>query len=170
MTSLIMMSIISFYPKFYVAIMRIYLQYTLENATEHALSALIKDIRRAGFIANSPSVISKSAIDINLEGNCIILRYDSAARGEWRNSPHDPPQSDIFTYRYNKQNLEYQTGAQSCNSSGNRWEKLFDPDEVVVNTLQVKKYLSYTQINITTALKHSPLIQYQEVYYVKNYN
>ncbi|WP_392559499.1 prepilin-type N-terminal cleavage/methylation domain-containing protein [Orbus mooreae] len=168
--TLIMGSIMNFYPQFHTTIMRIYLQNTLQEATEQALSGLIKDIHRAGFIANSPHLISHSAIEINAAGNCIVLRYDLTSSGQWRKFAYDPQQSDIFTYRYSKSSFDYQTGVEHCNSTATRWEKLFDPNEITVKRFKAVLNPNYVTLSITTALKHNPLIQYDVTYYVKKYN
>lgn len=168
--SIIIVSIISFYPQLHTAIMRVYLTNLLEEITEQTLAGLIKDLRRAGFIANSLTTVSKKAIEINAAGNCLILRYDVTGRGEWRDLPYDQQNSDIFTYRYNKHNLEYQPSFANCNNTAMRWEKLFDPNEVYVNQFQLKQYPLYTRIDISLQLKHYPFIQYQTTHYVKHYN
>lgn len=170
LTSVISISMVSFYSQFYAAIVRIYLQSSLEEATDHVLSSLMKDLRRAGFIANATNLRSKSAIEISDSGNCIVLRYDLTARGEWRYEPNDPQLSDVFSYRYHNNSLDYRTGIEHCGGSLPRWEKLFDPNKIKVSDFRAKQHPHYIEIRITVALKHHPLIQYQEVFYVKNYN
>ncbi|WP_392553247.1 prepilin peptidase-dependent protein [Orbus wheelerorum] len=170
LTSLIIISIISFYPKFHLTIIQIYQQHRLEVVTHQALSGLIKDIRRAGFIANSQDVITKPAIEINSDGNCIILRYDTTNSGKWRYYLYDPASSDVFAYRYHKNSLDAQSGINHCRNTSTRWEKLFDPNEVKIINFQARQHSNYTELNITVQLKHFPAIRYQTTNYVKNSN
>ncbi|WP_392562755.1 prepilin peptidase-dependent protein [Orbus sturtevantii] len=170
LTSLIMLSIVAFYPKFNLAIIKIYQQNRLEEATNQALYGLIKDIRRAGFIANSKTNITKPAIEINSTGDCIILRYDATSSGKWRYDLSNPQRSDVFAYRYYKNSLDAQSGINNCHSTQTRWDKLFDPNEIDIIHFQAKQYLHYTELNIAVQLKHYPTARYQAVYYVKNQN
>jgi len=170
LTSLIIISIVTFYPKFYLAIIQIYQQNRLEEVTHQALSGLIKDIQRAGFIANSKNVVTKPAIEINSAGNCIILRYDTTNSGKWRYYLYDPERSDVFAYRYHKNSLDAQSGINHCRSTASRWDKLFDPNEIKIINFQAKQHSNYTELNITVQLKHYPKVRYQVAYYVKNQN
>lgn len=168
LTSMLIMGIMTFYPKFQLNIIRIYHQNRLEETVNQGLSGVIKDIKRAGFIANELSSITEPAININLSKNCIIIRYDSNRTGKWRNDRVNPKNSDIFVYRYYKNNLEYQTGSTNCKGSG--WEKLFDANEVKLDAFQIKQYRHYVEIKLTASLKKYSTINYSVTQYVKTEN
>lgn len=168
LTSIIVISAMSFYPKFQMSIMRIYQQNRLEETTHQAITGLIKDIKRAGFIAGNPDNITQNAIEINPAKNCIILRYDAESTGKWRYNPQDPKTSDIFAYRYKNSNVEYQTGIIHCDGSG--WEKLFDSAEVKITRLQFKQYNHYIAVELMVSLRAHSTITYHLIQYVKHEN
>lgn len=168
LTSMLLMSLMTFYPKFQLDILKLYQQNRLEDSVNQALSGLIKDIKRAGFIADTLDKVAGRAIEINSLNNCIIIRYDSSITGMWRNNIRDPKNSDIFVYRFYKNNLEYQVGVNHCKGTG--WEKLFDNNEVKVHSLYIKQHNHYIVINMTASLKKHSSISYSVVRYVKTEN
>lgn len=169
-TSLLIICITRFYSQFHIEVSLKLQRDRLEEATHQALSGLIKDIKRAGYIANSPATIVQPAIEIDSSGTCIIIRYDSVSSGRWRYEMHEPQLSDVFAYRYTKHNLESQTGVLNCKSSSTRWEKLFDPNEIIITKFKLKKQLYYTELHIAVVSKRTSAINYQVNYYIKNEN
>ena len=79
-----MIVIMVFYPKMQMDSLIFYQQYRLEESVNQVLSGLIKDIKRAGFIANQLTNLTKSPIVISNDKQCIMIRYDLYRRGEWR--------------------------------------------------------------------------------------
>lgn len=169
-TAMITGSIMAFYPKWHFSLIAEFQRNRLQQATIQALSGLIKDIKRAGFIANISSSVNQPAIDVNIAGNCIIIRYDANSRGKWLHDPINPQLSDIFAYRYVKHNLESQTGVTNCKNTASRWEKLFDPNEMILNDFNVSHYHHYIKLRLSVSLKSNTKIDYHVVLYVKNEN
>ncbi|GAA5105387.1 prepilin peptidase-dependent protein [Orbus sasakiae] len=170
MIAMITSSIMAFYPRWHFSLIAEFQKNHLRQATTQALSGLIKDIKRAGFIANIPSTVRQSAIDINTMGNCIIIRYDANSRGNWHYDPINPQLSDIFAYRYVKHNLESQTGVEHCKNTASRWEKLFDPNEIILTDFNVSQHNHYIKLRLSVSLKYHTKIDYHVMLYIKNEN
>ena len=149
-SSLLMFGAMSFYPALQQDVLLIYQQNRMQETVNQAFAGLIKDVKRAGFIANDPALITEQSIEISAKNDCIITRYDAESTGKWRYFPLDSKNSDIFAYRYNKNNLEYRVGVPNCIGTG--WEKLFDPDEIKVMQFSVEQHVGYIELNISTAL------------------
>lgn len=168
LSSLIIMATTHFYPLLHNQMLQYYQQFRLEQTVQYALTGLIKDIKRAGFIANYPEKMTEKALEINNDKNCIMIRYDSESHGEWRYNPSNIKNSDLFTYSYSKNNLEYKTGAIDCN--GSYWEKIFDPNEIEITQFLIKKNGDIIEINLKAVLKNKTSIFYDLTKVIKNEN
>lgn len=169
LSGLIIIGCSSFYTHLQTNIMQYYRRVRLEQNVKHALIGLSKDIRRAGFIANDPQKMKTKAIEINQQQNCIIIRYDSEIRHDWIYNSADIKNSDVFTYRYHKNNLEYRTGAIDC-QDGTNWEKLFDPAEFKVTRFIIKQKNNTIKLSLAVELKKYKQINYQITKIIKNEN
>lgn len=168
LSSLIVISATTLYPQLQLHILHYYQQFRLEQSVQTAMAGLIKDVKRAGFIANHPKKMTQKAIDINQKQNCVIIRYDSEIRGDWVYNSEDIAQSDVFAYRYIKNNIEYKTGALTC--AGANWDKLFDPNEIKVTAFTIKPLHHRLEIILRAELKKDASIHYQLVTVIKHEN
>lgn len=168
LSSVVIIGCTSFYAQLQTNIMQYYQRINLQKNVDSAMIGLTKDIKRAGFIANDPSKIKMKALEINHQQNCIIIRYDSEIRHDWVYNPIYKNNSDVFTYRYRKNNLEYKTGAVNC--QGANWEKLFDPTEFKVTRFVIKQRTNSIEILLAAELLNNKKINYQVTKIIKNEN
>lgn len=167
-SSLIFIGITSFYSKLQSILLEKNLHIHLEKNIHQGLVSITKDLKRAGFIANSPEKMKQYPIEINTSNKCYIFRYDSEIRNDWIYDRNAPSKSDIFAYRFYKNNLEYKVGSISC--EGVNWEKLFDPHDIKITQFLIKQQNNYFVINIRAQLKKNKKITYQTVTIIKNEN
>lgn len=168
LTSLLMMIIMAFYPKLQTDTIQFYQQYRLQETINQTLSGLIKDIKRAGFLANHLDNLKKTAILIEDNNQCIIIRYDLHRSGEWREDKHNLNSSDIFVYRYANNNVVYRLGIPHCYGQG--WEKLFDNNEVDVTLFEIYQRVHFIEIRLTAQIKGNHSITHSRIHYVKTEN
>ncbi|MDF7670195.1 prepilin peptidase-dependent protein [Orbaceae bacterium ESL0721] len=164
----LIIAITSLYPQLQIETIHHYQQYRLEQSIQNAMAGVTKDLKRAGFIANDPTKISEKAVELNSRGDCITIRYDSEIRGKWVYHPTTKQNSDIFSYRYKKDSVEYKTDTVDCN--GGNWEKLLDPKEIKVTHFAIKLNHNYSEIILHAELKKNSAINYQYRNIVKNEN
>ncbi|KFA59624.1 hypothetical protein A9G34_08040 [Gilliamella sp. Choc4-2] len=168
LSSLIIIGSASFYSQLQINSQKYYQMMHLQQTINHALSGLSKDIKRAGFIANHPTSTKVKAIEINQQQNCIIIRYDSKSRHEWVYDSIHLNNSDIFTFRYYKNNLEYKTGAIDC--QGTNWQRIFDPAEIRITKFLIKQQTHTIKIFLAAELKKHEQIKYEITKIIKNEN
>lgn len=166
--NLIIIGTSTFYQQLHATNMNYYLNTHLKQNIEHAVSGLFKDIKRAGFIANSPSKINQKSIEINDKNNCIIIRYDSEIRHYWIDDPQHLNNSDIFSYRFYQNNLEYKTGAMNC--QGTNWQKIFDPNDIKVTKFVIKQNNNTIEMTLAAELKKHHHISHQIFKIIRNEN
>ncbi|MCX8655725.1 prepilin peptidase-dependent protein [Gilliamella sp. B2894] len=168
LVSLIVIGITSFYNKLQQNTLHHYQLMHLQQTIKQALVGLSKDIKRAGFIADDPTKMKKSAFEIVGSLNCMIIRYDSEIRHDWIDDPWNLNNSDIFTYRFKNNNVEYRTGAVNCKET--KWEKLFDPAEIKVTKFDIKQKNNTIELSIGAELKKHKHVKYQITKIIKNEN
>lgn len=168
LSSLIVIGCSSFYVQLQTNIIQYSQTIQLRNNVHQALVGLAKDIRRAGFIANDPAKMTAKALDINAQQNCVIIRYDSEIRNDWIYNLSNKKASDIFAYRYHKNNLEYKVAALDCQDPN--WEKLFDPAKYKVTHFVIKPINNGIEISLAAELIKNKHINYQVIKIVKNEN
>ncbi|MCO6545798.1 MAG: prepilin peptidase-dependent protein [Gilliamella sp.] len=168
LSSLIFMSMASFYIQLQTRIIQNYQKTRLQQAIEFGLAGMKKDIKRAGFIANDPNKMTAKAIKIDAQRKCIVLRYDSEIRNSWVWNKFNPTESDVFTYRYKENNIAYRTGSIDC--FGGKWEKLYDSNEIKVTDFTIKQLPDAISLSVTAELRKNKKINYQTTEIIKNEN
>lgn len=168
LSSLIILGCYTFYVQLQTYIIQNYQRIRLEQNVQYAIAGLAKDIRRAGFIANSPTKMKTKALEINQQRNCIIIRYDSEIRHDWVHNPLKIKNSDVFSYRFHKNNLEYKTGSINC--QGSNWEKLFDPAEFKVTHFSITQRANAIELSLDVELINNQQINYHMTKIIKNEN
>ena len=167
-SSLIFIGTSTFYSKLQFVLLQQNLNIHLQKNIHQGVASFAKDLKRAGFIANHPEKMKKLAIEINTLANCYIFRYDSEIRNDWVYDRLNPTNSDIFVYRFYKNNLEYKVGAANC--EGSNWEKIFDPNDIKITQFSVKQQSNHFEVTISAELKNNNKIKYQTVTIIKNEN
>ncbi|GKW23155.1 hypothetical protein PEC311524_07490 [Pectobacterium carotovorum subsp. carotovorum] len=135
--SLIMLSAAQLYPLLRSQSQDSAQRFRLEQLFSQVAMGIEKDIRRAGFCAG---ICQGKAISIGnypgeAENSCLNVSYDLNRNGTWDGGEQQDAES--FGYRLRSRSLEIQSGAHNC--QGDRWEKLFDPQEVALTVFQLRR-------------------------------
>ena len=102
-----------------------------EEEVWQRLFSLGKQLQRAGYCAgNCPG----QGLLTGRQGSCVIVRWDANSNGSWDNSASE---NDSTGFRLESGALETLRGATSCEGKG--WEKLTDPDRLVITHFMVRK-------------------------------
>ncbi|EPF6065297.1 prepilin peptidase-dependent protein [Enterobacter cloacae] len=96
------------------------------------LFAIGKQLQRAGYCAGD---CQGQSLTIGREGSCVIVRWDANSNGVWDTSASE---NESTGFRLESGALETLRGAATCEGKG--WEKLTDPDRLVIHTFVVRKH------------------------------
>ena len=107
-------------------------QQELEEDVWLRLSSIGKQLQRAGYCAGT---CQGQALTIGNEGSCVIVQWDANSNGEWGRTP--PSEAEQIGLRLEAGALETQRGATTC--AGKGWEKLTDPQSVLIQRFTVSK-------------------------------
>ncbi|ACX89132.1 conserved hypothetical protein [Pectobacterium parmentieri WPP163] len=135
--SLIMLSAAQLYPLLRSQSQNSAQRFRLEQLFSQVAMGIEKDIRRAGFCAGTcqGKAISMGNYPGEAENSCLNVSYDLNQNGTWDGGEQQDAES--FGYRLRGRSLEIQSGAHNC--QGDRWEKLFDPQEVVLTVFRLQR-------------------------------
>ncbi|MEQ9878210.1 prepilin peptidase-dependent protein [Pectobacterium aroidearum] len=135
--SLIMLSAAQLYPLLRSQSQDSAQLFRLEQLFSQVAMGIEKDIRRAGFCAGTcqGKAISMGNYPGEAENSCLNVSYDLNRNGVWDGGEQQDAES--FGYRLRGRALEIQSGAHNC--QGDRWEKLFDPQEVVLTLFRLQR-------------------------------
>uniref|UniRef100_UPI003F647FCB prepilin peptidase-dependent protein n=1 Tax=Pectobacterium peruviense TaxID=2066479 RepID=UPI003F647FCB len=135
--SLIMLSAAQLYPLLRSQSQDSAQLFRLEQLFSQVAMGIEKDIRRAGFCAGTcqGKAISMGNYPGEAENSCLNVSYDLNRNGVWDGGEQQDAES--FGYRLRGRSLEIQSGAHNC--QGDRWEKLFDPQEVVLTVFRLQR-------------------------------
>ncbi|MBW5890692.1 prepilin peptidase-dependent protein [Pectobacterium polaris] len=135
--SLIMLSAAQLYPLLRSQSQDSAQLFRLEQLFSQVAMGVEKDIRRAGFCAGTcqGKAISIGNYPGEAENSCLNVSYDLNRNGVWDGGEQQDAES--FGYRLRGRSLEIQSGAHNC--QGDRWEKLFDPQEVVLTVFRLQR-------------------------------
>lgn len=123
-SSILIASILSFYPKIHHHISNFIDESKLDNAINSVIDKITKEIQRAGFIAPNRFNNNSFGLKISNDGHCIILHYDENKLVRLRLIESHNQNSDLFAYRHANNNVEYKRNTNHCNGTG--WIKLLD--------------------------------------------
>ncbi|MEC5344212.1 prepilin peptidase-dependent protein [Brenneria populi] len=134
--SLIMLSAAQLYPLLRMQSQNSAQYFRLEQLFSQAASGIEKDIRRAGFCAGECQGrgVSIGEYPGEMAQSCLNVSYDLNLNGSWDGGER---QDESFGYRLRAGALEIQSGAHNCR--GDRWEKLFDPQEVTLTLFHLRR-------------------------------
>ncbi|MFJ5453493.1 prepilin peptidase-dependent protein [Pectobacterium jejuense] len=135
--SLIMLSAAQLYPLLRSQSQDSAQLFRLEQLFSQVAMGVEKDIRRAGFCAGTcqGKAISIGRYPGEADNSCLNVSYDLNRNGVWDGGEQQDAES--FGYRLRGRSLEIQSGAHNC--QGDRWEKLFDPQEVVLTEFRLQR-------------------------------
>ncbi|RLM25890.1 prepilin-type N-terminal cleavage/methylation domain-containing protein [Brenneria alni] len=135
--SLIMLSAAQLYPILRTQSQNSAQYFRLEQLFNQVVFGIEKDLRRAGFCAGECQgrAISIGEYPGEMAQSCLNVSYDLNLNGVWDGGEQQDAES--FGYRLRSGALEIQSGAHNC--QGDRWEKLFDPREVILTQFRLRR-------------------------------
>ncbi|WP_409160666.1 prepilin peptidase-dependent protein [Pectobacterium sp. B2J-2] len=144
--SLIMLSAAQLYPLLHSQSQDSAQRFRLEQLFSQVAMGIEKDIRRAGFCAGTcqGKAISIGNYPGEMENSCLNVSYDLNRNGIWDGGEQQDAES--FGYRLRSRSLEIQSGAHNC--QGDRWEKLFDPQEVVLTMFRLQRLAAQSDVSL----------------------
>ncbi|WP_392566974.1 hypothetical protein RHO15_05270 [Utexia brackfieldae] len=170
LSSLLMMTLILFFPLLYRHLLQHYQQQRLRQAVDWGMLPMIKDIKRAGFMAklSLSSGQMQSAIVIEPARPCLIIRYDLSGIAQSSDVASNVSSNASFAYRYHQHNIEYASDVSHC--SGNGWIKLFDEREIKVTSFTLLDKPTYLQLRLSACLIFQPTLCYQYAQWIRYEN
>lgn len=171
--SMIIMAATQVFPQLHKQISILQQHYHLELALSQVMAVVEKDLRRAGFCHGECQ--GKAVTTHNYPGeianSCLIVAYDLNRNGRWEGEKH--PQSEYFGYRLRNKALEGQRGELNCSARG--WEKLFDPQEIIITHFSVSRLALQTseqvyRVQLAGQRKSHPAINHQLTYTIRGNN
>ncbi|MFE8117559.1 prepilin peptidase-dependent protein [Brenneria goodwinii] len=137
--SLIMLSAAQLYPLLRTQSQKSAQYFRLEQLFSQVAFGIEKDLRRAGFCAGEcqGKAISIGNYAGEMAQSCLNVSYDLNCNGRWDGGGQQEGES--FGYRLRAGALEIQSGEHSCQGQGDRWEKLFDPQEVTLTQFRLQR-------------------------------
>ncbi|MCG8707255.1 prepilin peptidase-dependent protein [Brenneria sp. 4F2] len=135
--SLILLSAAQLYPLLRAQSQNSAQYFRLEQLLSQIASGIEKDVRRAGFCAGEcqGQAISIGEYPGEMPQSCLNVSYDLNHNGRWDGGEMQNDES--FGYRLRAAALEIQSGAHNCR--GDRWEKLFDSQEVTITLFRIQR-------------------------------
>lgn len=130
-SSLLLISASRFLPGLQRAVLLQSGQRELEEEVWQRLFALGKQLQRAGYCAGN---CQGQGLVTARQGSCVIVRWDANSNGKWDSTASE---NDSTGFRLESGALETLRGATSCEGKG--WEKLTDPDRLVITRFVVSK-------------------------------
>ena len=125
-----------------------------------------RQIQRAGFCRGS--CVGEGLV---LETHCLLSRWDSNLNGKWEETP--AASAEVTGIRLQNGAMETLRGATTCTGKG--WEKMTDPDFMVIDDFSVIRQNSsgfspeFT-VNLQGHLKSRPQVQVYARYSVTGHN
>ncbi|MCV9879200.1 prepilin peptidase-dependent protein [Brenneria izbisi] len=135
LSSLIMLSAAQWYPILRSQSQNSAQYFRLEQLFSQVISGIEKNIRRAGFCAGAcqGAAMTLARYPGEMPNSCLNVSYDLNRNGVWDGGEQE---HESFGYRLRAGALEIQSGAHNCR--GDRWEKLFDPQEVMLTHFRIQ--------------------------------
>ncbi|MCT4715430.1 prepilin peptidase-dependent protein [Enterobacteriaceae bacterium H18W14] len=130
------------------------LQYQKENLHEslwQLVFSIGKNLQRAGYCHGT---CTGKGLTLIKGGECVLVRWDINGNGRWEPPGH--AEAEVTGFRLRNGSLETLKGAATCEGSG--WEKITDPEIVVINHFSVtqlfrKSLQPLLEIQLSASLK-----------------
>ncbi|ELZ5938567.1 MULTISPECIES: prepilin peptidase-dependent protein [Providencia] len=141
-SSLVCIAATAVFPRLFKQTHQSYIQYEIDREIRQVLINMEKDFRRIGYCSSASCQGEAMKIDAKFlshhPNSCIIFAYDQNLSGSWRPVRARSKESDFFGYRLNGHKLESNRNVEDCD--GKRWQSLFDPLRISVNSLRFNWY------------------------------
>ncbi|HHO9667906.1 TPA: prepilin peptidase-dependent protein [Escherichia coli] len=140
----------------------------LEDEIWLRVFTVAKHLQRAGYCHGT---CSGEGLKIFEQGDCIIAQWDANSNGIWDREPVKG--SDQIGFRLKDHVLETLRGATSCEGKG--WDKVTNPDAIVVDTFQVIRqevngFSPILTVNMRAVSKADPQTVVDASYSVTGFN
>lgn len=140
----------------------------LEDEVWQRVSGIGKQLQRAGYCA---ATCQGQALSIAQQGACVIVQWDANSNGRWDNAP--ATDADQTGFRLQADSLETLRGATSCEGKG--WEKMTDPDRLLVQRFVVSKttrpgFAPELTVELVAAMKNRAETPFGARYSVTGFN
>lgn len=104
----------------------------LEDELWQRVYTVAKHLQRAGYCRGN---CGGEGLVISGHGDCVIARWDANGNGVWETTP--AKDADQVGFRLQDKVLETLRGATSCDGKG--WDKMTDPNALLIETFQVER-------------------------------
>lgn len=164
--SVLLLSTARFLPALQMAAIRQTQRQGLEEEVWQRLFTVSRHLQRAGFCRGS--CVGEG---VTIEGHCVVLRWDGNLNGVWEEIPSAT--SDATGFRLNNGALETLRGTTNCTGKG--WEKMTDPDFLIVDNFTVQRhnitgFAPEFDMLLSAHLKARPDVQVSANYNVTGHN
>ncbi|MFG6653844.1 prepilin peptidase-dependent protein [Scandinavium sp. M-37] len=164
--SVLLLTTARFLPALQMAAIRQTQRQVMEEEAWQRLLTVSRHIQRAGFCRGDCP-----GDGITLENHCVLVRWDGNLNGVWEETP--PANADSTGFRLSAGVLETLRGATTC--AGKGWEKMTDPDFIIVDTFKVLRFnragfAPEFELSLAVHLKSRPGVQVTTVYSVTGHN
>ncbi|MEO3990634.1 prepilin peptidase-dependent protein [Pseudocitrobacter cyperus] len=131
-SSILLLGASRFLPALQRGILQQTRQQTLEDEVWQRLYTVAKHLQRAGYCNGQ---CQGEALELARQEQCVIVRWDSNSDGIWQTSPMTD--ADSIGFRLQNGVLETLRGATACEGKG--WDKMTNPETVIVTQFQVSR-------------------------------
>lgn len=140
----------------------------LEDEIWQRVYTVAKHLQRAGYCRGT---CLGEGLVIAGQGYCIIVQWDANSNGIWEREP--VKESDQTAFRLKDNVLETLRGTTSCEGKG--WDKVTNPDAVIINAFQVVRqensgFPPVLTVNMRGASKTNPQIVVDASYSIAGFN
>ena len=166
-SSVLLLSASRFLPALQQAVLLQSGQRELEEEVWQRLYAVGKQLQRAGLCAG---ICQGQGLTIARQGSCVVVKWDANSNGRWDTAASE---NESTGYRLESGALETLRGASDCEGKG--WEKLTDPNRVVIQQFKVSQteragFAPELTIALTAIRKTENSAPYQARYGVTGFN
>jgi prepilin peptidase dependent protein B len=164
--SVLLLTTARFLPALQMATLRQTQRQVMEEEVWQRLLTVSRHIQRAGFCRGACS-----GEGITLQSGCVLVRWDGNLNGVWDEAPS--ANADTTGFRLNDGVLETLRGAMNCTGKG--WEKMTDPDFILVDEFSVERlntagFAPEFAMTLAVHLKSRPGVQVSAHYSVTGHN
>lgn len=165
-SSVLLLATVRFLPALQMAALRQTQRQALEEEVWQRVFTVARQVQRAGFCRGTCG-----AEGLQIEAHCILSRWDSNLNGVWEETP--AANAEVTGFRLQNGVLETLRGATNC--SGKGWEKMTDPNVVIVEAFAVRRqnisgFAPEFIVMLQAHLKRRPEIQVSAYYSVTGHN
>ncbi|MDN8600477.1 prepilin peptidase-dependent protein [Citrobacter sp. S2-9] len=167
-SSILLMGAARFLPALQREILYNTRKLSLEDEVWQRVYTVAKHLQRAGYCHGKCAGVG---LVITAQGDCVIAQWDANNNGVWDALPVKDAEQTGF--RLKDKALETLRGAASCEGKG--WDKMTDPETLLITTFQVERqkiagFSPIFTVHLRGATKSEPRIAIEADYSVTGFN